>query len=418
MFTVTSTATTPIDAGAVAKILASCLGSDASKYHAVIAVRTPVASQDQDGVVIAVDSADQYVQCETKGDRGTSQDVPPTFINNRLWGTGHIVEYFDSIGEPVGQGRYLSLGAGHYTSDVAKITISYGDNPKQYPAVMAGVSGTGALLVGVREGQDRGAVDLAVHGGDTRAGDDGRPELGGVHGVQPPAPHGPAACTGRGWAAGWRLGRRSAWCCPRVRTPTACAACRSCLRPGRPGGAGAADGEIGLGIDDRVVGAFGYEVDGVFAVAECLDQVGKRVGCGAWRPLWRLVGRVSSGRAGMRDSLAVGRGAVSIGAGWPRRLPWRAGLLRRHVALPLRGRGAGGCAPRSLSGWESVPCCGAVRAPRLVRRARWAVGVGVWVRAGGAGGSRPARGSVSRAMRRLSGRVVRVLPGRRPGRRR
>jgi hypothetical protein len=137
-FTVTSATTTPIDAGAVAKILASCLGSDASKYHAVIAVRTPVASQDWDGAVIAVDSADQYVQCETKGDRGTSQDVPPTFINNRLWGTGHIVEYFDSIGEPAGQGRYLSLGAGHYISDVAKITISYGDNPKQYPAVMAG----------------------------------------------------------------------------------------------------------------------------------------------------------------------------------------------------------------------------------------------------------------------------------------
>jgi hypothetical protein len=137
-FTVTSATMTPIDAGAVAKILASCLGSDASKYHAVIAVRTPVASQDWDGAVIAVDSADQYVQCETKGDRGTSQDVPPTFINNRLWGTGHIIEYFDSIGEPAGQGRYLSLGAGHYTSDIAKITISYGDNPKQYPAVMAG----------------------------------------------------------------------------------------------------------------------------------------------------------------------------------------------------------------------------------------------------------------------------------------
>jgi hypothetical protein len=137
-FTVTSATTTPIDAGAVAKILASCLGSDASKYHAVIAVRTPVASQDWDGAVIAVDSADQYVQCETKGDRGTSQAVPPTFINNRLWGTGHIVEYFDCTGESAGQGRYLQLGAGHYTSDVAKITISYGDNPKQYPAVMAG----------------------------------------------------------------------------------------------------------------------------------------------------------------------------------------------------------------------------------------------------------------------------------------
>jgi hypothetical protein len=136
--TVTSTATTPIDSGTVARVLASCLGPDAGRYHAVIAVRTPVAAKDWDGAVIAVDSAHQYVQCETKGDRGTSQDVPPTFINNRLWGTGHLVEYFDSVGEPAGAGRNVALGAGHYTSDIAKITVSYGENPEQYPAVMAG----------------------------------------------------------------------------------------------------------------------------------------------------------------------------------------------------------------------------------------------------------------------------------------
>ncbi len=137
-FTVTSVATTPIKTGAVAKILASCLGSDAARFHPVIAVRTPAASRDWDGAVIAVDSAGQYVQCQAKGERGSSQDVPPTFINNRLWGSGHIVEYFDSLGRPTGRGRYLSLGAGHYTSGVAKITVSYGENPKQYPAVMAG----------------------------------------------------------------------------------------------------------------------------------------------------------------------------------------------------------------------------------------------------------------------------------------
>jgi hypothetical protein len=137
-WTFTSGKTTPIDAGTVAGILASCLGSDASQYHAVIAVRTPVASQDWDGAVIAVNSAAQYVQCETKGDRGTSQDSPPTFINNRLWNAGHTIEFFDSIGEPAGQGQYLSLGAGHYTSDVAKITVSYGSNPTEYPATMAG----------------------------------------------------------------------------------------------------------------------------------------------------------------------------------------------------------------------------------------------------------------------------------------
>ncbi|WP_053111928.1 hypothetical protein [Kitasatospora sp. MY 5-36] len=137
-FTVTSTTTTPIEAGAVAGILGSCLGSEASQYQAVIAVRAPVASSDTDGVVVAVDSAGQYAQCESKGRTGHSISLPPTFINDRLWGAGHLVEFFDSFNTPTGAGQVLSLGAGHYTADVAKVTISYGDDPTQYPAVMAG----------------------------------------------------------------------------------------------------------------------------------------------------------------------------------------------------------------------------------------------------------------------------------------
>ncbi|MFJ4190478.1 hypothetical protein [Kitasatospora sp. NPDC089509] len=136
--TVISTATTPIEAGAVAKILASCLGAEASQFHPVIAVRTPVASSDTDGVVVAVNSAKQYVQCESKGDKGTSMSSPATFINDRLWGVGHRISFFDSFSAPAGAGKSLSLGAGHYTAEVAKVTISYGDNPTQYPAVMAG----------------------------------------------------------------------------------------------------------------------------------------------------------------------------------------------------------------------------------------------------------------------------------------
>ncbi|MFG3138053.1 hypothetical protein ACGFZA_17815 [Streptomyces sp. NPDC048211] len=138
VYTVTSGKTTPIDAGTVTRILSSCLGADASRYHAVIGVRTPLASKDWDGVVVAVDSAGQYVQCESKGDKGNSPDSPPTFINNRLWGTGRTIAYFDSIGSPVGKKQLAMLGAGHYASGVARITISYGDDPKQYPAVMAG----------------------------------------------------------------------------------------------------------------------------------------------------------------------------------------------------------------------------------------------------------------------------------------
>jgi hypothetical protein len=137
-FSVTSAKTTPIDAGTVRKILASCLGRNAQRFHPVAAVRAPVSSQDQDGVVIAVDADGQYVQCVAKGDKGRSDSSPPTFINDRLWGTGRKIAYFNTTGTPVGKGKYLMVGAGHYTSDVSRITISYGDNPKQYPVVMAG----------------------------------------------------------------------------------------------------------------------------------------------------------------------------------------------------------------------------------------------------------------------------------------
>ncbi|MEU9647446.1 hypothetical protein AB0E00_00785 [Streptomyces sp. NPDC048110] len=143
-FTITDATTTPIDAGTVTRILSSCLGPDASQYQPVVAVRTPLASADWDGVVVAVNSADQYVQCQSKGDKGSSPDSPPTFINDRLWGTGRVIEYFDSMMEPAGEGKYLLLGAGHYSSEVSKVTVSFGDDPKQYPARMAG----GAFVYG------------------------------------------------------------------------------------------------------------------------------------------------------------------------------------------------------------------------------------------------------------------------------
>ncbi|MFF2120995.1 hypothetical protein ACFVXH_27100 [Kitasatospora sp. NPDC058184] len=159
--TVTSTTTTPIDAGTVAGILGSCLGSEASQYQAVIGVRAPVASSDTDGVVIAVDSAGQYVQCESKGDKGTSMSSPATFINDRLWGTGHLVEFFDSFSTPAGAGQVLSLGAGHYTADVAKVTISYGDDATEYPAVMAG--GAFAYTAAISTGSDANAFPPAPY---------------------------------------------------------------------------------------------------------------------------------------------------------------------------------------------------------------------------------------------------------------
>ncbi|GAA1406731.1 hypothetical protein GCM10009639_54860 [Kitasatospora putterlickiae] len=163
--TAISTATSPIDAGTVAGILGSCLGSGASKYQAVIAVRTPVASPAADGVVVAVDSAGQYVQCESKGDQGTSMSVPATFINDHQWGAGHLIKFFDGFSTPADGGQHLSLGAGHYTPDVAKVTISYGDDPTQYPAVMAG--GAFVYTAAISTGPNGKAPAPYVHAYDT-----------------------------------------------------------------------------------------------------------------------------------------------------------------------------------------------------------------------------------------------------------
>ncbi|MEV6979183.1 hypothetical protein AB0N76_37520, partial [Kitasatospora sp. NPDC093806] len=90
-------------------------------------------------------------------DKGTSSSVPPTFINDRLWGAGHLIEFFDSFSTRTGTGagQNLSLGAGHYTPDVAKITVSYGDDPTQYPAVMAGGAYVHAAAITVTDPNPR-----------------------------------------------------------------------------------------------------------------------------------------------------------------------------------------------------------------------------------------------------------------------
>ncbi|WP_018531803.1 MULTISPECIES: hypothetical protein [unclassified Streptomyces] len=146
-FTVTSATTPPIATVTATGILNSCLGAAASKFHVVNAISVPTPSQTTDGVLVAVDSAGQYVQCQAKNGKGTTPNSPPTFINNRLWGEGRTISYFDSAMEPATKGQYLMYGAGHYTAAVAKITISYGEKPQEYPAKLAGGAFTYAATI-------------------------------------------------------------------------------------------------------------------------------------------------------------------------------------------------------------------------------------------------------------------------------
>jgi hypothetical protein len=126
----------PLPADRVAKILHSCLGADASKFHAVVAVNTSVATKRQDAVVVASDSGNGAVVCTALGDTGTRD------ISSQGTAYSPITEFdsgsdFNTAAQTGGEPTtYLLTDVGHYSEDVAKVTVSYGDEAKQIPAVM------------------------------------------------------------------------------------------------------------------------------------------------------------------------------------------------------------------------------------------------------------------------------------------
>ena len=133
-----------LTADRVAKILASCLGSDASRFHAVIAVSTAIATTDEDGYVIAKNDGGKFAECSAHGDVGRPGDGGGADINLLPTQAGGAVQMFSGgtdFNTPGTDGTptsYLVINSGHVSSAVVKVTITYGTERKQYPAILEG----------------------------------------------------------------------------------------------------------------------------------------------------------------------------------------------------------------------------------------------------------------------------------------
>jgi hypothetical protein len=130
-------------AGRVGRILASCLGSDAPKYHAVIAVGTAIATRNEDGYVVAKNDAGKFAVCSALGDVGRQADGDGKDVNLKPTVADGAVQVLDEgtdFATPGTDGgtptSYLVINSGHVSSKVAKVTISYGTESQQYPAIV------------------------------------------------------------------------------------------------------------------------------------------------------------------------------------------------------------------------------------------------------------------------------------------
>jgi hypothetical protein len=130
----------PIPADQVTAILHSCMGDEANNLTALVAVRTAIATKNQDGVVIAVDKQGRYVECHTRAAVGETYNKPPYFtVTERPGERGNAsIQPFDEGGDAnvAGPKTELMTNAGHYAAGVTRVTVSYGTEAKEYPALM------------------------------------------------------------------------------------------------------------------------------------------------------------------------------------------------------------------------------------------------------------------------------------------
>ncbi len=193
--------------------------------------------------------------------------------------------------------------------------------------------------------QGGSGVDVGLYVGRAGAGGECGREVGGVEGVQPSVPDTPAAGAGGrfGGGGGDQDGAADGGALQCEHQERAHRVECVFVQDGQAG-RGQLDGKVGLGGGVGVIGAVGCDVEHVLAGAERTNYGGEGVqravhGCrdgGVAGPdELRVCGHDSSqGRAVDGWGAAAGAGPrVARGDVLAR------GLLRRRVALPLRGRG-------------------------------------------------------------------------------
>ncbi|GAA2019524.1 hypothetical protein GCM10009839_15030 [Catenulispora yoronensis] len=124
-----------LPADRVQAILASCAPSG-GPWQKVVAVKTAFATQHVDAMVIATNSKHEYVFCDAKGNTGFPSQTPTivTLASLRV-GNSHLKEY-DGGTDYSDRQHYLMFNWGLIGPEVKKVTVSYGTEKQEYPALV------------------------------------------------------------------------------------------------------------------------------------------------------------------------------------------------------------------------------------------------------------------------------------------
>lgn len=127
----------PLPPARAAAILASCAPSG-GPWQPVIAVNTSIPTPDQDAMVIGVNARHEYAFCSGLGDVGRKTAAPPTMtMNSNRTGNIHLRE-FESGTDFSDRKNYLMIDWGLVGPEVARVTVSYGFEKREAPALLAG----------------------------------------------------------------------------------------------------------------------------------------------------------------------------------------------------------------------------------------------------------------------------------------
>ncbi|MFD0634173.1 hypothetical protein ACFQ9X_24095 [Catenulispora yoronensis] len=128
----------PISADRASEILHSCAYIDNAAYHVVLGATTAAVTKNEDAIVIGNDGAGNWIYCYGLTGRAVSypQGFFPGIGNDDLTEFNSGSDFNTMPADGADPLFFLLTNGGHYSSRVARITVSYGAEAKEYPAIM------------------------------------------------------------------------------------------------------------------------------------------------------------------------------------------------------------------------------------------------------------------------------------------
>ncbi|NUP47165.1 MAG: hypothetical protein HOW97_07600 [Catenulispora sp.] len=140
---ITAPPLTPLSPARTNAILTTCAPTG-GPWQPVLAMTTAIPTPDEDAMVIGTNTEHQYVFCSGLGNTGRSTTEPTiTTMASMHTGNNHLKEY--SATDFSDRKNYLMLTWGLAGPEVARVTVSYGYEKREAPALLS----NGAYLLSV-----------------------------------------------------------------------------------------------------------------------------------------------------------------------------------------------------------------------------------------------------------------------------